>query len=87
MENENLLKRIEDIERRLDQRDINQIQLPLDSISIDVLGQSIAIPLPGGPVYPTQIINTSGATAVVPAQPTGTLKITIKGKTYNIPFA
>lgn len=76
------------------QRQINELKLRLDN-----LGNYAAIPLEvqnafalripglkatGFGTFGTQTIDTSGATADVPAQPSGTIKVNIEGVTYEL---
>lgn len=64
---EQLEKRIIDLEQRLNKRDANQVQLPLDPISISVLG----ILAKGEVVIPSQtvsVVGGAGGSVTIPSQ-------------------
>lgn len=62
-----------------------QISFPLDEASRGALGGDV-FPTGATGGYGTQVINTSGATAEVPAQPSGTVTVTIDGTDYNLVY-
>lgn len=80
--NTDLLKRIEKLEKMIqDLSSSNTIPLSFDQA---LKGRGFLVSIGNTGTAPTQVINTSGATATVPAQPSGTIAIMVKGTTYNL---
>ena len=85
MENNDFIKRlidrIEKLEQEVSRRSQNQIQIPLDEMSKNVLGQNMVILSTGTGTFGTQSITVSSTpqTFTVPAQPSGTVKVLING--------
>lgn len=81
-----LVQRIEVLEADSKKRQQNQIQLPLDELSLSVLSQTGAIPSKTGTgsAATTNISLTGNVQIItVPAQPSGTIKINIRGAIYE----
>lgn len=91
--NELMQKQIDDLRSEIDSlKSSTKIPLAIDQ-ALQGRGFVKAIGVQGVPtssgtvgVANTQTIVTSGPTATVPAQPSGTISITIKGVIYNLLF-
>jgi len=74
-----LMERIAKLEERLDKRDHNQIQFPLDDISRTVLNTGAGIPTQGTGTFGTQSVAVVAGHVTVPNQPSGTIKVLVNG--------
>ncbi len=82
--NENLITRIEKLEQALLRRNQNQIQTPIDEMSKVNLANEVGVPSIGSGTFGTQTVSVVGGAVVVPAQPSGTVKVKVKGVTVEL---
>jgi len=74
--------RIEQLEKLVFGRKLNQIQFPLDEMSKTVIAQNASTTIAGAGSFGTQtvsVVGGGGGTVTVPAQPSGTVKVNING--------